>query len=129
MGKTPLFKSAIKAIGLVAACTIAATPAFAEGSWSGSISGANSGFGSRTWTDKNSDAVANGGRLTRCSKSNAGMAFYRNRQFPVPDEVVGMQKESCDYWVGYKRTSGAIHFVLKNAGSTGSFSSRVAIQY
>lgn len=129
MGKTPSIKSAAKAIGLVAACTLAATPAFAEGKWSGSISGANSGFGSRTWTDKGNDSVANGGRLTSCSKSDAGMAFYRNRQFPVPDEVVGGQKESCNGWVGYRKTSGAIHFVLKNAGSTGSFSSRVAIQY
>ena len=47
----------------------------------------------------------------------------------LPVEVVGVQKKSCDSWVGYERTSGAIHFVLKNAGSTGSFSSRVAIQY
>lgn len=42
---------------LAASLVIAAVaaPAFAEGSWSSSISGANTGFKTRTWTDANSD--------------------------------------------------------------------------
>lgn len=127
MGKS-FIKPAAKAAGLVAACMLVASPAFAEGSWTGSISGANTGYGSRTWTDKNSDAAANGGRLTNCSRSGS-MAFYRNRQYPIPDEVVGVEKPSCDAYVGYIRTAGDIHFTLKNAGSTGSFSSSVAVGY
>ncbi|MBD5830347.1 hypothetical protein [Janibacter melonis] len=126
--KTPVIKSVAKPVGLVAACTLVATPAFAKGSWRGTISGANSGFGSRTWVDKNSDAAANGGRITNCSRS-ASMAFYRNRQYPIRDEVVGVEKPTCDAYVGYKRTAGDIHFTLLKAGTTGTFSGKAAVSY
>jgi len=127
MGKS-FIKSAAKAAGLVAACTLVATPAFAEGSWTGSITNAYTGYGSRTWTDTNNDAAANGGRITGCSRTGS-LAFYRNRQYPVPDEVVGVEKPTCDAYVGYKRTAGDIHFTLKNAGTTGAFSGSVAVSY
>ncbi len=64
-------KRTTKAFAGVAIATLTtltlATPAFAEGSWSSSMSNVRVGFESRRWADKNSDAAGTIVSLRYCS--------------------------------------------------------------
>ncbi|WP_018157085.1 hypothetical protein [Demetria terragena] len=90
---------------------------------------AQPGFGSRTWIDKNSDSASNYVQIYSCDRS-ATVATYRNRQFPVPDEVVGVEKKTCDAKATYnKGTKGDIHFTVKSTGDSGGLDGKVKVGY
>lgn len=123
-----MHRNFVRAVAVGAACLAIAGPAYAEGSFTTSVTGVGPGFGSRTWTDKNSDSASNYAQIYSCNRG-ARIAIYRNRQWPVPDEVVGSEAATCDARVGYKRTSGDIHFTVKQVSGGGGLSGSVKVAY
>ena len=122
-------RTVLKAVAVSAACLAVATPAFAEGGWNSTVSGAGPGFGSRTWTDRNYDSNSNYGRIESCNRT-ASIAFYRNRQYPIPDEVVGSEKPTCNANVFYRAgTAGDIHFVITKTENSGGLYGNVGVKY
>lgn len=77
-----LARKALLAGSIVAGMSVAlAAPAMAEGSWTSSISGAHTGFNSRSWQDNQSDSAATITTLSSCSQtgypfSSVGIALY-----------------------------------------------------
>lgn len=115
------------AVAVLAATGV--SPAFAEGSWTSTVSGVYAGFGSRTWTDKNLDSATNYAKIYSCNRG-ASLAIYRNRQFPVPDEVVGSEKQTCDASVPYNGgTKGDLHFIVKSTQNGGALTGNVKVGY
>lgn len=122
-------KLSIKVCAVSVALTALATPAFAEGSWTGTVEAVYPGFGSRTWTDKNSDSASNYAQIHSCDRG-ATIAIYRNRQWPVPDEVVGSEASTCNNRVSYRAgTKGDIHFTVKSTEGGGELWGSVAVGY
>jgi opacity protein-like surface antigen len=121
-------KFAFKVLAVTGACMAVAAPAFAEGSWTSTVSGVYAGFGSRTWTDRNSDSASNYAQIYSCSRG-ATLAVYRDRQFPMPDEVVGSEKSTCNASVPYSRVAGDIHFTVRSTQGNGGLSGRVKVGY
>ncbi len=118
-----------KGSSLPGACLTMATPALAEGSWVSTVSDVYAGFGSRTWVDKNNDNASNYAQISSCNRG-ATLAIYRNRQFPIPDEVVGSEKATCDAKGLYKKgTKGDIHFTVKSTQNNGGLNGNVSVGY
>ena len=121
-------KSVLKVLAVTGACLAVATPAYAEGSWTSTVSGVYAGFGSRTWTDKNKDSAANYAQIRNCSRG-ATIAIYRNRPFPIPDDVVGTKKATCNASVPYNKVAGDIHFTVKSTQNNGGLNGSVKVGY
>lgn len=123
-------KTSVVRIGaLVTACLAVAVPAYAEGSFTSTVTGVYGGFSSRTWVDKNLDSAANYAKIFNCSRG-ATLAIYRNRQWPVPDEVVGSEKATCNSQVPYNAgTKGDIHFTVVSTQNGGSLTGDVKVGY
>ena len=65
-------KNAIAGIGAgILGVSLLAGPAFAEGNFTSSISGATPGFSSRTWTDNNNDAASTVVGFSGCTVRNS----------------------------------------------------------
>ncbi|CCI52850.1 exported hypothetical protein [Nostocoides jenkinsii Ben 74] len=115
---------------VVLGCLLASSPAWSEGTFTSPIEHANNGFGSRTWTDLNTDGATNRARITACT-SVASIGIYKDHQWPIPDEKVGGVSKTCDSWVSYSAgTRGDIHFTIKSgAGTTGTFYGTAKVEY
>jgi hypothetical protein len=90
---------------LVALVGLAASPAFAEGSYGPSaFNNANEGFASNYWTDHQNDTTATKIQLNGCYKSNRVIVSSVELQLVdqwglLPDALVGLPKSmsSCTY--------------------------------
>ncbi|MEU8071829.1 MULTISPECIES: hypothetical protein [unclassified Micromonospora] len=115
------------AIGTVAAVGVSSA-AYAEASWESSISGAGSGFESRTWYDNNKDST-NGYIWFRQCSYNPTVAVYR--EATGPDTEVKRGTISCVGGDGYLYfgdvAKGNYHFTIKSSGTLNV--SRVVVSY
>ncbi|MBF4636267.1 hypothetical protein ITJ38_17790 [Agreia pratensis] len=106
------------AMGFIAAGVLVASPAFAEGSFSSSISGANPGFSSRSWQDSQLDNISTTVSFSGCSTStgpdfqNASLNMYDEHGL-LPDASIGTITNSCDTsdW-GNNLNSDGFHFTV-----------------
>ncbi|MET7377158.1 hypothetical protein, partial [Micromonospora arida] len=105
------------AVGTIAALALSGT-AHAEASWESSISGANSGFESRTWYDNNMDSTNGYLWFSRCNYSPT-VAVYR--EATGPDVEVARGKITCNGGDGYLYfgdvAKGNYHFTIKSSGT------------
>lgn len=89
------------AVGFIATGVLLASPAFAEGSFSSSISGGNPGFTSRSWQDSQLDNVDTTVSFSGCSTSagpqfqNASINMYDEHGL-FPDASIGTKDNACE---------------------------------
>lgn len=85
----------------IASGLLASLPAFAEGSWSSSISGARNGFSSRSWQDSHLDSVATVTTFSGCTVQYMPTGFQTtNLQLfdeygLLPDQAVATKANTC----------------------------------
>jgi hypothetical protein len=104
--------------GFIAAGVLMASPAFAEGSFSSNISGANPGFSSRSWQDSQLDNFSTTVSFLGCSTSagppfeNASLNMY-DEHGAFPDASIGTVDNACDTssW-GNGLNSDGFHFTV-----------------
>lgn len=80
-GFLPILVAALAAFAL-------ASPAFAEGSWSGYFSDVGVGFDSRKWTDRNSDSTSTSIRIAQCRVRGP---YWRNGQPDPSNQYIRVQ--------------------------------------
>ncbi|MFB7239805.1 MULTISPECIES: hypothetical protein [unclassified Streptomyces] len=86
-------------VGALAVGFVGTTPAFAEGSWSSSLSGVLPGFESRRWNDANTDATSTSVAFSGCSVPDR---TFRAANIVVwkdvfgPDESKGSRANYCN---------------------------------
>ncbi len=123
-------KNGFKVVAVAAACLAISAPAYAEGSWTSTLSNVKAGYGSRTWTDKNLDNASNYVNIYNCSSTPSTIGIYKDRQWPTPDQLVGGVGSVCDAYVYYgAETNGDIHFTVKSVGGNGSIYGNVKVNY
>lgn len=117
-------KTAVGA-GSVALSLSMISAAYAEGSWSSSVSGALTGFTSRDWTDNNNDAtqtrtVWSGCSLASGTYRDTTLDLARNRTWPLPDVTYGERTSACGTFNWGRMTdTGTYHWTIKKInGST-----------
>jgi hypothetical protein len=137
----------IKRIRRIAATTTGvllaiAAPAFAEGSWSSSVSGALIGFDTRQWTDNSSDNLDTIEKTRGCTfKYRAGdqsvshtWEYLRNDTW-TPDERYGERQFPCKTdGVTYARSwadkgKGEFYFELTRLNGNTSFSDALNLNF
>ena len=108
------------AVGIVTAISVVgmAVPAFAEGSFTSSLSGVHVGFESRRWVDKNSDNVNTSIYFSSCNRSTNVKV---KADVFGPDPVMG-EGNPCGSTKYYgDLPSNDYYFVISSiSGSTGS---------
>ncbi len=113
---------------------IGALPAFAEGNWSSSISGAAVGFSSRSWQDSNVDAAHTGVTFSGCSVDFAPSGFSSTDvnlydEFGgFPDQSVGTKNNTCGTsdW-GRMTRSDQYHWTIDGINGDGSSQPRLNV--
>lgn len=92
---------ALMCLGIATTATLSASPAFAEGSWSSSLSSAKPGFNSRSWQDSHLDRTSTTVAFSGCTYGNAGgltkstgLKLYAEWGL-LPDQSVGTRSSVC----------------------------------
>ncbi|WP_418516924.1 hypothetical protein ACNUCX_06880 [Curtobacterium flaccumfaciens pv. flaccumfaciens] len=93
--------AAIVSGGVVLATVLAASPAFAEGSWSSKLTGVAIGKNSRSWQDSHKDRVRTATAFVGCRISgnasgfkSASVRLYDERGL-LPDKSMGTKVNTC----------------------------------
>lgn len=134
-----LKKALVYAVALVLAST---SFAYAEGSWSSYITGASTGFNSRTWTDRNADVTSTTIRFDGCVnninkpvKADVTLQLTRETPWYQPDENRGRKVLYCsssDTKSWGRQPSGNYHFTITHVSGSvkGNMSAkRVRVSY
>ncbi|MEU9854972.1 hypothetical protein [Streptomyces sp. NPDC047974] len=90
-----------------------ATPAFAEGSWSSSMSGVLPGFESRRWSDNNTDATSTSVAFAGCwvhERTFRGATLIVWKDVFGPDESKGARTNSCNTTSWGDLAAGSYYF-------------------
>lgn len=102
------------------------SPAYAEGNWSSSISGALTGFMSRSWTDNNTDSASTRTVWSGCSLGgptyrNTTLDLSRDRGALLPDQVYGQRTSNCGTFDWGRMTDkGSYHWTIKKINDSES---------
>ncbi|WP_433498171.1 hypothetical protein ACQP1K_25225 [Sphaerimonospora sp. CA-214678] len=133
--------AAITVLTIVSTGILTALPAFAEGSWSGSMTSVTTGFESRRWSDMDSDTAATTIKLYNCrnylgsgTNVNAYLELFKDRFGPDPSVGTktftncGTSAGSTQSWG--RGTQDDYYFVFQGSNSgNASFSSSVTVKY
>lgn len=128
-------KMALLGVGLVVAGILGATPAIAEGSWSSSMSGARTGFQSRSWQDSHLDRNSTRLALSGCSYPGQGglvnsisVTLYDEYGL-LPDQSVGTRTaQPCGTlnW-GEQTRSDTYHWTISALNNSTSSSGNINV--
>lgn len=100
--------------------------AFAEGSWSSSMTAVRTGFDSRTWTDRNADGASTTIKLGGCRDTYSGQNLNTHLQLTkentwTPDQNMGVKCFPCStsYTNSWGRVAaGNYHFTVMMINGT-----------
>ncbi|MET4781493.1 hypothetical protein [Glaciihabitans sp. UYNi722] len=110
---------------IIGTSVLAAGPAMAEGSWSSSISGAVTGFQSRSWQDSNLDNVETRVVFSGCSV-DGGQTFTKTQlemwgEFGAfPDQNLGNISNTCNTSNWGRVANNSYHFRVNTINGTTS---------
>lgn len=119
-------KTATIVVGGLALSLSMIAPAYAEGSWSSSVSGALTGFSSRDWTDNNNDSASTRTVWSGCSLESGTyrdttLDLARNRTWPLPDATYGQRTSACGTFDWGRMTdTGSYHWTIKKINGSES---------